>query len=43
MFSLRYPMARDLPSMFFCLDNETGEILWEKPIGIGDRLRASHV
>jgi len=43
MFSLRYPMAKDLPSMFFCLDDETGEILWEKPIGIGDRLRASPV
>ena len=43
MFSLRYPMVKDLPSMFFCLDDETGEILWEKPIGIGDRLRASPV
>jgi outer membrane protein assembly factor BamB len=43
MFSLRYPMAKDLPSTFFCLDDETGEILWEKPIGIGDRLRASPV
>ena len=29
--------------MFFCLDDETGEILWEKRIGIGDRLRASPV
>ena len=43
MFSLRYPMVKDLPSMFFCLDDETGEILWEEPIGIGDRLRASPV
>jgi hypothetical protein len=36
-------MVKDLPSTFFCLDDETGEILWEKPIGIGDRLRASPV
>lgn len=43
MFSKRYPMVKDLPSIFFCLDDETGEILWEKPIGIGDRLRASPV
>lgn len=43
MFSLRYPMVKDLPSMFVCLNDETGETVWEESIGIGDRLRASPV
>ena len=43
MFSSRYPMVNDRTGAMYCLDGETGEILWENPLGIGDRLRASPV
>lgn len=43
MLSLRYPKLPGQPNTLYCLDGETGEVLWEKPIGIGDRLRASPV
>jgi outer membrane protein assembly factor BamB len=43
MFSVRYPMVADLPSMIFCLDGENGDIVWQHEIGIGDRLRVSPV
>ena len=43
MFSLRYPKSPAQMSAIYCLDGETGEILWKNPIGIGDRLRASPV
>ena len=43
MFSLRYPKSLGAPSALYCLAGDTGEILWQAPIGIGDRLRASPV
>lgn len=43
MFSLRYPKVQGQGNALYCLDGETGDILWEQPIGIGDRLRASPV
>ena len=43
MFSLRYPKVQGQESVLYCLDGETGEIVWENQIGIGDRLRASPV
>ncbi|QDV49878.1 outer membrane protein assembly factor BamB family protein [Gimesia fumaroli] len=43
MFSLRYPKSQGQENIMYCLDGETGKILWKKPIGIGDRLRASPV
>jgi len=43
MFSLRYPKSLGNASSLYCLDGETGRILWQRPIGIGDRLRASPV
>ena len=43
MFSQRYPKVQGQANAIYCLDGQTGEILWESPIGIGDRLRASPV
>ena len=43
MFSQRYPKVKDRTGAMYCLDGRTGEILWESPLGIGDRLRASPV
>ncbi len=43
MFSQRYPKIDDQIGAMYCLDGENGAILWENPIGIGDRLRASPV
>jgi outer membrane protein assembly factor BamB len=43
MHSLRYPKQRDKTGALYCLNGETGEVIWESPIGIGDRLRASPV
>ena len=43
MFSLRYPKSLGQASAMYCLDGQTGSILWEAPMGIGDRLRASPV
>jgi outer membrane protein assembly factor BamB len=43
MFSTRYPKVQGQANALYCLDEESGEILWERPIGIGDRLRASPV
>jgi len=43
MFSLRYPKLPGQPNTLYCLDGETGASLWERPIGVGDRLRASPV
>lgn len=41
MFSTSYPKLPGQPNTLYCLDGETGEVLWKNPIGIGDRLRAS--
>jgi outer membrane protein assembly factor BamB len=43
MFSSRYPKVHAQANALYCLDQETGEVLWERSIGIGDRLRASPV
>ncbi|MCH8993098.1 MAG: PQQ-binding-like beta-propeller repeat protein, partial [Acidobacteria bacterium] len=43
MFSLRYPKSLGSQSMLYCLSGETGDIQWQAPIGIGDRLRNSPV
>jgi outer membrane protein assembly factor BamB len=43
MFSLRYPKSQGADSYLYCLSEETGEVQWQQPIGIGDRLRASPV
>jgi outer membrane protein assembly factor BamB len=41
MFSPRYPKTPDVPSEFYCLDLETGDMVWSREIGVGDRLRCS--
>lgn len=43
MFSQRYPKVKDAPNTFYCLDLDNGEVLWQQPLGIGDRLRSSPV
>ncbi|MHC4557019.1 MAG: outer membrane protein assembly factor BamB family protein [Planctomycetota bacterium] len=42
-FNMRYPKVWGQKDALFCLDGDTGEILWESSIGIGDHLRASPV
>ncbi|MHC4539197.1 MAG: outer membrane protein assembly factor BamB family protein [Planctomycetota bacterium] len=42
-FNMRYPKVWGQKDAMFCLDGDTGDILWESPIGIGDHLRASPV
>jgi len=42
-FNMRYPKVWGQKDALFCLDGDTGEILWESEIGIGDHLRASPV
>ncbi len=41
--SPRYAMIVDQPDLLVCLDQATGELLWERTIGRGDWLRASPV
>jgi len=43
MYSPRYPKSLGAASTLYCLSADTGQIEWQAPIGIGDRLRASPV
>lgn len=43
MFSTRYPKVHGQGNAIYCLDGQTGRVVWENPLGIGDRLRASPV
>ena len=41
--SPRYPLVIDQPDKLYCLDQDSGELLWERRIGRSDWLRASPV